>query len=195
MGMTFTLNRATGLVALADESAAEEGVETDEAHSESPPNPVLPTVPDIFWAVVFFGALWALMKFVLIPPIIAGREQRAAKAQAGQDAINTAQGELLRVRSAHEEKLSKSKAEANSIVDAARAESDAERAEAVRQVEEQIAQLRANTTTEIDGARSTSMAGVRGDVTKLAGSAASKVLGKPVDASAHQSVIDRVLGV
>jgi len=194
MGMTFTLNRATGLVALADESAAEEGTET-EGHDDAAPNPVLPTVPDIFWAIIFFGALWALMKYVLIPPIVAGREQRAAKAQAGQDAINKAQGELLRVRSAHEEKLSKAKAEGASIVDAARAEADAERAEAVGQVEEQIAQLRANATSEIDGARTASMSGVRGDVTKLAGSAASKVLGKPVDASAHQSVIDRVLGV
>lgn len=165
----------------------------EAAEDEGSFNPILPTLPEIIWSALFFFGLWALMKFVLLPPIIEGRNARQARVTAGQDSVSDSESELAQLRAAHEERLSAAKAEAASIIDAARAEADAERAEAVAQVETNIAQLRANAQTEIDGARTTALAGAKGAVSTLAVGAASKVLGRNVDAGSSQSVIDGYL--
>ena len=84
-------------------------------------------------------------------------------------------------------------ANATKAFEAARAEAEAERAEAVAQVEANIAQLRANAQGEIDTARANALAGAKGSVSELAVGAASKVLGRNVDAGSSQSVIDSYL--
>lgn len=166
-----------------------------EAEPYSSPNPVLPDhLGEIVFSTLFFLMLWGLLKYVLLPPIIEGRDARRAKAQASKDAVSGSEARLAAIRADHEEKLTSARAEASRIIDAARAESDAERAEAVAAVESNIAALKGNATAELDGARSAAMAGARGDVDNLAVAAASKVLGKQLDVNAQRSILDRVLG-
>jgi len=156
-------------------------------------NPILPSVPEIIWSAITFFALWALMKFVLLPPILEGRDARRAKVSAGADSVSDADAELAQLRQAHEARLTDARTEAASILDAARAEVDAERAAAVGEVEGNIAKLRANAQAEIDTARASALAGARGTVSELAVGAAGKVLGRNIDQSASQSIIDGFL--
>ena len=79
------------------------------------------------------------------------------------------------------------------MMDAARQEAETQRAEAVGQVEDQIAKLKASTQAEIDTARASALAGAKGSVSQLAVGAASKVLGRNVDLAANQGVIDSYL--
>lgn len=155
---------------------------------------ILPSGNELFWAAVFFFGLWALMKFVLLPPIIEGRDARRAKVQSGQDSVSDSESELAQLREAHAERISLAKAEAAGVMDAARAEADGQRADAVAAVEGEIAKLRANAQAEIDGARATAMAGAKGPVSQLAANAAGKVLGRNIDMASNQSVIDAYLG-
>ena len=156
-------------------------------------NPILPSLPEIIWSAITFFALWALMKFVLLPPIMEGRDARRAKVSAGADSVSDADAELAQLHEAHEARLADARSEASSIIEAARSEVDAERAAAVGEVEGNIAKLRANAQGEIDAARSSALAGARGTVSELAVGAASKVLGRNIDLSASQSVIDGFL--
>ena len=77
------------LLALAEEG--EEG-EEGEAHAEEEevPNPVLPAGNEIVWAAIFFYALWALMKYVLLPPVQRTRAERAATIASAKDAAANA---------------------------------------------------------------------------------------------------------
>lgn len=179
--MTLPIQPLVGLLAFAEEA------------DEGDFNPILPTVPEMIWSGLFFFGLWALMKFVLLPPIIEGRDARRAKVTAGQDSVSDSESELAQLKAAHEERLSAARAEATSILDTARGQAEAQRADAVGAVEENIAQLRANAQSEIDAARATALAGAKDSVSQLAVGAASKVLGRSVDAGASQSVIDRYL--
>ncbi len=61
-----------------------------EEEAGDPPNPVIPVENEIVWAAIFFFALWALMKFVLLPPIQKAMENRAATIQSGKDAADAA---------------------------------------------------------------------------------------------------------
>ena len=179
--MTVAMQSLMGLVRFAEEG------------EEETINPILPVGFEILWSAVFFFALLALMKYVLLPPILEGREQRRAMVAAGQDSVSDSESELAQIRAAHEERLAAARAEAAAIVDAARAEADSQRADAVAAVEEQIAKLKANTQAEIDAARATAMSGARAPVSELAVSAAGKVLGRNLDLASNQSVIDGYL--
>ena len=156
-------------------------------------NLILPNGAELLWSAIFFFGLWALMKYVLLPPIIEGRNQREARVRTGQDSVSDSESELAQITAAHEERIGAAKVEAGSIVEAARSEADAERAKAVSDVEGTIAQLRAKTQGEIDSARATALAGAKPAVSQLAVGAASKVLGRSVDLAANQGVIDAYL--
>ncbi len=156
-------------------------------------NLILPNGAELLWAAILFFGLWALMKYVLLPPIIQGRDEREARVRTGQDSVSDSESELAQITAAHEERIAAAKAEAALVVDAARAESDGQRAQAVAAVEDEISKLRANAQAEIDGARTTALAGAKGAVSQLAVGAAGKVLGRNVDLAANQGVIDTYL--
>ena len=156
-------------------------------------NLILPNGAELLWSAVFFFGLWALMKYVLLPPIVEGRNEREARVRTGQDSVSDSESELAQIEAAHQERIAVAKAEAATVIDAARAEADAERAKAVGDLEGTIAQLRANTQSEIDAARATALAGAKGAVSQLAVGAAGKVLGRTVDLASNQGLIDTYL--
>lgn len=165
--------------------------ETGEA--EEVLNPVIPNVYDMLWSLVFFLAFWAMLKFVLLPPIVAGRNERNAKALAAREATSGAEGDLAAIHAAHDEKLASARAEASRIVDEARAEVEADRQARVTAVEAEVAEKRAAATAEVNAARQAAMANARGDVDALAVNAAGAVLGKNLDVAANRSVLDSIL--
>lgn len=165
----------------------------DAEHSDEVLNPVIPNIYDMFWALIFFVALWALLRHVLLPPIMAGRNERNAKALAARDATSGAENDLQAIRAEHNEKLASARAEAGRITDEARAEVDADRQAKVSAVEAEVAEKRAAALSEIEAARLSALAGARGDVDSLAVNAAGAVLGKNLDVGANRSVLDSVL--
>jgi F-type H+-transporting ATPase subunit b len=166
---------------------------TEAGEAEETINPVLPVGFEIFWSAVFFFALLALMKYVLLPPIQQGREQRSARVTAGQDSVSDSESELAQITAAHQERIAAAKAEGAAVIDAARLEAEGQRSQAVAAVEEEISKLRANAQAEIDSATAVALAGAKGAVSQLAVGAATKVLGKSVDAATSQTVIDSYL--
>lgn len=192
MTFVFVVDKASGFVALVEEESDQVDVDGLPVEEEVI-NPILPTLNEIVWSALFFFALWAMLKFVLLPPIIAGRDARRAKVQAGKDARGEADSELAELRAAQEQRLAAARAEAARIVDEARDAASQERSEAVSAVEAQIGELRAGAAAEIAGARGQALTAARGDVGSLAVNAAGKVLNRDLDAGAYQSVLDQFL--
>ena len=165
----------------------------DAEEAGDPPNPVIPVENEIVWAAIFFFALWALMKFVLLPPILRAMENRAATIQSGKDAADAAGAALGAARRDHEATLAEARAEANSILAGARAAADERRAALQAEADAEIAEMRRSAQAEIDQARADALSGMRGDVSSLAVGAAQIVLGRDLDAGSQQSVIDQAL--
>lgn len=158
-----------------------------------PPNPVIPTENEIVWAAIFFIALWALMKYVLLPPIMKAMENRASTIQSGKDAADAATAALGSARRDHEATLAEARAEAGTILAGARAAADERRSALQAEADAEIAEMRRSAQAEIDQARADALAGMRGDVSSLAVGAAEIVLGRGIDAGSQQSVIDQAL--
>ncbi len=157
-------------------------------------NPVIPEVNEIFWAALFFFALWALMKFVLLPPLMAARTEREEKISAAKDMADSVDSDLGSATSEYDAKISAARDEANGIVVTAREEAEARRSEIMGAADAEIAEMRNAADAEIAAARAGALGDLRGDVGDLATQAAGTVMGSPVDRSAAQPIIDRVLG-
>lgn len=162
--------------------------------AEEAPKTINPVVPDnngeLFWGVVSFFALWILLRYVCLPPLLKVREERAAKAQADLEAAATAESQAEQVRRDYDATLAEARAQAGRIIEDARAESDATRSEAVRQAEAEVATARQAAIAEIETERANALASIRSDVSDLALSAASLVIGSNLDRDRNQSAID-----
>ena len=162
---------------------AEEGAKTI--------NPVVPDdVGEIFWSVISFFGLWIILRYVCLPPLLRVREERAAKALADREAASAAETQTEQVRRDYDTTLSEARAQAGRIVEDARATSDARRAEAVRQAEAEVASIKQAEIASIDAARAEALTSIRSDVSELAVSAASVVVGSDLDRAANQATID-----
>lgn len=168
--------------------AAEEGEAVEEAA-----NPILPTVPELFWGAIAFFSLWALVKFVLLPPVLKIMDERAARIRSDLDAAEAARSRAGSAATEVSDQLADVRAEAASIVDAARAEAEAERATIIAAAEAEAAQVKAGAEAEIEAARQGALAGVGPQVTELTADAASRVLERQVSVGQAQSVVDRFL--
>ena len=69
------------ILVLAAEASTTAAELLDQAagDAEAVKNPILPTINEMFWAAIFFIALWTLMKFVLLPRITKVMDGRTDK--------------------------------------------------------------------------------------------------------------------
>jgi F-type H+-transporting ATPase subunit b len=154
-------------------------------------NPVVPDdVGEIFWGAVAFFSLWILMRYVCLPPLMKVREQRAQQVLADQEAAAAAETQAEQVRRDYEATIAEARAEANRIVEQARLAAEQRRAEAVRVVETELADQRQAAMAELDAARADALGQLRGEVAQLAVAAASKVVQTDLDVTANQATID-----
>jgi F-type H+-transporting ATPase subunit b len=153
-------------------------------------NPVSFDVPNMFWGAVFFFALLILMYTVCLPPVRKAMRQRDEQRQLDEEAAERAGYDAEQVRRDYDVTLADARAEAARIVDRAREEAEAERSRKVAEVDAELAVARQGLMAELETARTAALEGLKGDVAQLATAAASRVVEKPLDASANQAIVD-----
>lgn len=156
-------------------------------------NPVLPSVSELFWGAIAFFTLYALVKFVLLPPVQKVMQERADRIRDDLNAADVARDNAGHAATVVSDQLVGVRAEAAEAVDAARAEAEAERAKLVAEAEADVAKLRLSAEAEIESARAEAMAGIRPQVSELAASAASRLMNRTIDPKSTAAVVDRLL--
>ena len=182
-----SLDEEVVVLAFAEE---EEGEAVEE---EAPPNPVLPEPNHVIWAFVSFMILWALMQFVLLPPLLKSRAEREQKIRADREAADKARQALVDVQADYDASLAEAQAEADGIVDAARNEAGEYRSNVLAEAQNEVAAEKSEVAGGLDESRNTALASMRSDVGDIAVAAASAVLGKDLDRSAQQGAIDAAI--
>lgn len=161
------------------------------AESSDTINPVVPdTIGEIVWGAVFFFLLWILMRYVCLPPLLRVRAQREQQVQADNEAAAAAEAQAEQVRRDYEATLGEARGQAGRILEEARAAADERRGEEVAVVESELAQERQGAMGELETARAAALGELKGDVTDLAVSAASKVVQAPLDPATHRATVD-----
>lgn len=176
------------LAAEASTTAAEFGQAAVDA--EAVKNPILPTINEMFWAAIFFIALWTLMKFVLLPRITKVMDGRTDKIRDDLAAAEAAETERAAKLEQYEAGLAGARAEAVSILEASRAEGDAERRTQITAAEAEVAAARAEAAAEIADAKSRARSELTGSITDIAVGAAEAVIQKPLDRAAQSRIVE-----
>jgi F-type H+-transporting ATPase subunit b len=153
-------------------------------------NPILPTANELFYAALFFLILWALMKFVLLPPIRKIMDEREQKRLGDLQAAEAAAAQMAEAEERYESSLAGARAEAVAKVEAARSEADEYRRQTMASAEADAASTKAESAAEVAQARSDAMAQLRGSLTDIAVGAAEAVTERPVDRGAQAQVIE-----
>ena len=153
-------------------------------------NPILPTVNEMFWAAIFFIALWALMKFVLLPRITKVMDGRTDKVRDDLAAAEAAETERVAKLEQYEAGLAGARSEAVAILEASRAEGDAERRTQITAAEAEVAAARAEAAAEIADAKARARTELTGSITDIAVGAAEAVVQKPLDRAAQSRIVE-----
>ncbi|NNE72075.1 MAG: F0F1 ATP synthase subunit B [Acidimicrobiales bacterium] len=170
----------------------EEG-ESVEGAEEETVNPILPDWTEVAYAIGFFALLYLLMQFVLVPPIKASMDERKEKIRSAKEAADRVESDMGSAQADYDAAVAGARDEANQIIDAVRSEAEARRVELQAEADTEIAALRASADAEVEAAREGALTELRGDVSRLATSAASTVIGKNIDVGSAQSLIDSIL--
>lgn len=156
-------------------------------------NPILPVPNEIFWGGLCFFVLWALMKWVFLPPVQRTMQRRADVMRADEEAAAAARAQAAEEAAAYDQSLASARAEAVRLIEAARSEAEAERARVVGAAEAEAATMRAAAAAEIAEAKRAAMDQMREGVGAVAVSAAAAVVNKDLDPAAQQSLVQQYL--
>jgi F-type H+-transporting ATPase subunit b len=149
------------------------------------------TVTLIIQGLVFFTVAWLVMKFGW-PYIMAAIEERQKKIATGLAAAERGEKDLAEAKNVATGIIKEARSQAGKIVDQASKHSgeliDAARGTAITEGQRLIADARQEVVLESSRAREQ----LRREAATLAVAAASKLLGREVDARAHADLLDKL---
>ena len=175
---------------LASILATAEAVSTEITQVAETKNPILPTVNEMFWAAVFFLLLWALMKFVLLPPITKVMNARDEKVRSDLQAAEVAEATRTTKLAEYEAGLAGARAEAVALLEAARSEGDAERRSQIAAAEADAAAVKAEAAAAVVDAKVRARSELTASITDIAVGAAEAVVQKSIDRAAQTALVE-----
>lgn len=161
--------------------------------AEQPNNPILPVPNELFWGFITFVTLWALMKFVLLPPVQKTMAERDDKVRADLAKAETASTSADAALAEYEASLASARVEASRIIDDARTQAEATRKQKIAAAEAEVGELRAAAAAEVAQAKAEALASMRESVAAIAVQAAQAVVQKPLDPGAQRATVDEYL--
>lgn len=171
---------------LAAEGGEQIATETEKAVK----NPILPVANELVWGLITFFVLLALMKWVLLPPVMKVMHEREARLRAERSAAEQAETGAADARAAYDARIAEARGEANRIVNAARDEAEQYRAQRFAEANADIARWKDDAAAEVATAKAEALGRLRGDVAQVAVAAAGRVMGKSLDLSAELAAIE-----
>ena len=178
-------------IVFADLVLQTEPVEVQEAVAEEETsNPILPVANELFWGAVCFALLWALMKWVLLPPITRAMDARANKIREDLDAADTTTANADAELREYQASLQSAKAEAVRIIEDARSRADDERKQVIASAESDAAAVRAQAAGEVADAKERAKADLQQSVAGIAIDAAEAVVQKQLDRDAASRAVE-----
>ena len=154
------------------------------------PSPILPATDELVWGSISFILLLGLMWKFAFPAIKKGMDARTERIRADLDAAENAKSEAVTVLDGYRAELAGAKAEAGRIIEEARTAADALKKDQAARLQDELAEIRARATADIESAKVQAIADLKGEVAQLAVGAASVVVHKNLDAATQTQLIE-----
>ncbi len=144
-------------------------------------------------AIVQFGLLFYLLQRFLWGPVTKALDARAQRIREGLDNAEAAKRERTQMQAEVERLLNEARREAAGIAERTTQAAEAAAAEIRAQAKIEGDRLRERAKVDAEQLHQQALAQLRSEVASMAVLAASRILGKEVDAKTHQALIERSL--
>src|SRR5438105_15457540 len=147
----------------------------------------------IFWTIVVFGVLLALLWRLGWPASLKSVEERERRIQQQLDEAERARAEAQRLLEEHRRLAASAKAEAQELIANAKAIADKERATLLAKAREEYEDLLARARKDIEEEREQAILALRREAVDLSIAAASKLLEAQLDNEANRRLVTEYL--
>src|SRR5437899_613782 len=147
----------------------------------------------IFWTIVVFGILLALLWRFGWPAILKTVEERERRIQQQLEEAERARAEAARLLEEHKRTIAGAKSEAQEIVAKAKALADKERETLLARAREEYDQLLERARHEIDAEKEKAIVALRREAVDLSIAAASKLLEAQLDTETNRKLVTEYL--
>ena len=143
--------------------------------------------------IVQFGLLFYLLQRFLWGPVTKALDARAQRIREGLDNAEAAKRERTQMKAEVERLLGDARREAAAIAERTTQAAEAAAAEIRAQAKVEGDRLRERAKTDAEQLHQQALSQLRAEVASMAVLAASRILGREVDAKTHQALIERSL--
>jgi F-type H+-transporting ATPase subunit b len=168
---------------------ASAGAGEESAHS----NPLVPETSEIFWGLISFVILFALLSKFVFPKVAKTLEERTANIEGKLDEAERERRQAQDLLRQYEQKIDEANAESTRILEQARANADRLEAELRGKAEEQAARIVEKAQETIQAERDRALQSLRGEVGSLAVDLATRVVGESLDRERQLRLVDQYI--
>ena len=143
----------------------------------------------IFWTIVVFGILLALLWRFGWPAILKSVEERERRIQQQLEEAERARSEAARLLEEHKRTMAGARAEAQEIVAKAKAVAEKERETLLAKARQEYEQLLGRARKEIDAEKEKAILELRREAVDLSIAAASKLIAANLDTEANRRLV------
>ncbi|BDH60623.1 ATP F0F1 synthase subunit B [Ureibacillus massiliensis 4400831 = CIP 108448 = CCUG 49529] len=148
---------------------------------------------DVLATVIIFAVLMLLLKKFAWGPLMGIMKQREELVSSEIDAAENARKEAAALLEEHKALLKEARTEAQTIIESAKKQGDAQREEIISAARAEANRLKDSAVREIETEKEKAIAAVREEVVSLSVLAASKVLGKEISEEDNSALIKETI--
>lgn len=161
--------------------------------SQQAPNPIAPSVTEIFWGSLSFLILVVLMWKFAFPAVQKGMQARTDKIRSDLGEAEKVRTDAQMILEEYQKQLADARSEANRIIEEARQAADQLRQDMVRRADEEVAEMRRRNIDDLKAAQDRIMGQLQLQVRDLAIELAEKVVGANLDRTRNLALVDQLI--
>jgi len=147
----------------------------------------------IIWTIITFLILLVILRKVAWNPILAMIDERESTIRESLEEAEQARSDAKKTMSEYEEQLAEARKEAHRIIGEGKSAAEKIKDDIVTEARQQKQSMIEAARTQIDAERKKAIQELRDSVATIAVSAASRIIGRQLDAQTHQDIIERSL--
>lgn len=164
-----------------------------EGDSASTLQLILPATAELAYGAIAFVIVLVVVSRFAMPRLNQLLDERAASIQGQMEEAEKAREEAAAEKREYEQQLAEAKSEGNEIIEDAKQTAEQLRRDIVAKAEAEAEAIKARAQSEADQERERLVSELRGEVGRLSVELAERIVGKELDESRHQDLVDEYI--
>ena len=186
------MRKLSHIAALAAVSAAPALAQGE--HAAQSTNLLQPAAGLMFWTLIIFGALVAILWRYAWPLLLESVEARERSLREALESAKRDRDDAARILAEHTAKLDAARGEAQKLIADGRAAAEKMKSQVLDDTKKQQDEMLARAKRDIEGEKTKAIADLRAEAVDLALRGASKVIERNLDDAANRKLVEDFLG-